>query len=741
VHGPFTISARALGRLPRGPREPGGVDDPAAQPATETASPCADCSESGLPDLSRIRLPRPPFEPDLKATDPNIAASSKYLVVTTRSRVAFYGKDGKPHSKCALLDPTKCNPNIFKTNRFFSPLFKDINKYVNLPEGLPESVYGVDETFDARVLFDEYRKRFWIVAIAQNFNADDGNDVNGNELCEDEDPEELAKCPNYAEFKKVSNAQRGKIVVAVSLSEDPLDGWRLYWWDGVENDGACNVGEPDPPCPPGYDPAGPEEFVSGTDMKNPRYGLGHGADYPLIGVSPDYFTEQHQDAGVPGFVNVVDATKLAEGTCAAGQPGKPPCGHHISRINTAGWPSGDTTHPVGNQVTPAVHHGATPDNLQLLVGPARSTPLGVYGIDPEPGGPLVFAYQAGDVQKLNGPVLARQPPTASVSSPHRVNMGFRGIFMKAVYRAGQLYTVVSDCYKPAGFGGIDDPAECLSTLRLIRRSVYSDVAMPTLDREFGTRGPGDPPLALVHYGWPSLEVNEAGTMVIGEQRSGDAVFPEARFTVRYADEPDNRPSKVLKKGEAPLGGSLAQGDPPDTAPEGKLDITGAAVDPFDDTAVWLIQAYAKDAGGDPAKYRLVVGKVFGKAHPDFTVEQLAVAAGRVLKPGQRILIKLKIGNQGDGRGRGVRGSLYLVRAAARSSQAAAAARRIGIGRLARKRPRPGRAVKLRVRVGLPRALRPGRYRLGVRLRAIGRTRQYDKRNDRVTLPRSIRIGR
>ena len=63
----------------------------------------------------------------------------------------------------------------------------------------------------------------------------------------------------------------------MSRTSDPRDGFYLYWWNAVIDEGACTtLGSP--PGPPAACP-------------NSTYQPGDAADYPSIGISDDFFTQ------------------------------------------------------------------------------------------------------------------------------------------------------------------------------------------------------------------------------------------------------------------------------------------------------------------------------------------------------------------------------------------------------------------------------------------------------------------
>lgn len=73
-----------------------------------------------------------------------------------------------------------------------------------------------------------------------------------------------------------------------------------------------------------------------------------------------------------------------------------------------------------------------------------------------------------------------------------------------------------------------------------------------------------------------------------------------------------------------------------------------SVDPFDDTAVWMVQPYAVRPNLNVARggYRLAVGKAFGGLHPDLAIPHLQLGAN-VVRQGGRLGLEVVVRNQGD----------------------------------------------------------------------------------------------
>src|SRR5262249_6124940 len=146
--------------------------------------------------------------------DATIAVSTTHVVVTNRNTLKIFDKAG---SDLGTLSGTS--------------LFAMLG--LNSPSFLP---FPIDAYFDMRALFDPHRKRFWVMALGVNSNWRN-------------------RAP--ADIRHVT-------AVAVSKTENPLDGWYLYWWDSVPHWGAAN-----------------------DDV----YKAGDASDYPTIGIDTGLFHE------------------------------------------------------------------------------------------------------------------------------------------------------------------------------------------------------------------------------------------------------------------------------------------------------------------------------------------------------------------------------------------------------------------------------------------------------------------
>jgi uncharacterized protein (TIGR03437 family) len=500
--------------------------------------------------------------------DTQIATSRTHVVVTANTMIGFYDKSGHLLQKIAV--PT-----------FFSPLNLDTQ-------------YGLDGYFDGRVIFDAYRNRFWLGSLLQN-NA------------------------HAADSQRLT-----KFVVGVSKTENPLDGWYLYWWDAVAGDGK-----------PG---------TRGNQA-------GDGADYPSIGVDKLGFYQTNMVCSAtitncPGryqHMTHFPAAPLTQGV------NNLPAGTEYWDIKAH---DGQLL-PKGNILQPAVHHGT--ENKQTFFAAAYDgNQVIVYGLSKhyqqnEEFKPVSFQLTTNYRGTTEG------PQKDSCNKIQHSNLGNN--VQKAVYRSGFLYLVMQDTNSPFGDGD-------LATVRFVRQHVFNFPTLETGANVFTdifveSRALTDQQSWRSHAGWPAVEVNKDQVAGIVYSRTGANLYPEARYTVYVQNQTNLFRSRLLQAGEgyySSIGNCPAK---PTDDPADHLirwgDLAGASVDPYDDEAIWFAQSYATT----DHNYKIAVGKLFGTRHPDLIVAG-PVGIGRgAYKPSEEVTYSVRIRNQGDGVSRPARYSVYL----------------------------------------------------------------------------------
>jgi hypothetical protein len=664
VHGPYLVRPSDLLNHSGSSVSPGrsvvGGDD---FRGTLAGAGCPDerCPHltSGEGDLFRTPgLKARPFDVDaIGAGDPQIAASKTHLVVTAYNQIAFYTKDG---SLVKTDANGKAISNPITAQELFKPLWdpanpKNINTYLNLPaatrcdatdsDATANRTYCLDDYYDARVIFDEFRQRFWIVAAARNKATRSFSYKADGTTVVDDQPAIFA-------------ARRTKALIAVSLSGDPRDGFYLYWVNSVIDDGVCN----DPTV----------DKCDGTDNLP-----GDGSDYPSIGITPEYLIQSNavlrRDPDATTYdsngkavndwkpryalVNVWTADGLANGTASSS------------------WSYYMVKHD-GQDVTgimqPALRHGSLLFDLGVLAGQdchaaGCSSDLLLWTFSPQDGlvAPPLHQLAVG-IKPFNGPGNPPQPTAPGVTNPKPILLANMGNTVTKAVTRGQLFLTLQDCVTWE-----QGQSPCSTSVRLASLDpalayLTDSATIIFLDRSFGLRNNfDDGPNDVVYYGNPALEVNKDGDIVAVYSRAGSTVYPEARYSAWLHAEDDIRPSAVLHAGTFTYLGNFdptkdnvdGNGNP---AAVGNLDTGGITVDPFDDTAVWMAHAYAYQP--DPSKptgsYKLAVGKVFGRTHPDLSFAGFAPEAPPA-PPGGSFKLDLTVANHGDGDAPSAQVRVYL----------------------------------------------------------------------------------
>jgi hypothetical protein len=616
VHGPFDFSARDWHALPK---PTGQADEPPPHLPDRTD---ADCGPGGCPaepcqggdctgTSEQSQNQTPPLTTQwndltIKVLDPQVAASNSYLVATLSRTIVFYEKSGQ-----RLVNANGASQ--FAALDFFKGTVDHANTLLNLPSGLPvdpvniPGAFKLQTVFDLRVVFDAYRKRFWIGALLINNEVDQNWDLG----------------------MPVHLARRNKYVVAVSKTQDPRDGFWQYWWDASFGDGTCNT-------------------VGGCGG---MFLPGDKVDYPSIGVSEKFFLgtsklynsspnqpdfNQQNDRYLPLWM--LPGQALASGVCS-------PCTGYFVAVGQ-----------MSRVAQPAVHHGPVPNGWSLFVERFKDPEddvkkLRVLAFTDTPA-PAVLEHKVVVDQPMTANPLV-QPPEATYPVGLSLRVG-SGVPMKAAFRGERLYLTWQDCKE---WGGV---TPCEASNRLIAVSLFSTT--PVIDRTFGLRNVfDDHPTDRVGYAWPAVEVNRAHTAVVAYVRSGATVRPQARFSAFFASESDIRASRAIKEGDYVLTKGKPPGDPAYDDPAFPLDTGGIAVDPYDDTSVWMLHGFAHrpDPTKEEGNWRVAVGKVFGTNVADLVVPGLV--SGNTAWPQQasEVVATITVRNQGDGASASAKGELWL----------------------------------------------------------------------------------
>jgi hypothetical protein len=448
--------------------------------------------------------------------DAQIAVSKTHVIVTNRQRMRYYDKNG-----AALGN------DIGSTSFFTAGL--------NLKDAAGNAI---DRFNDLRTIFDSYRKRFWVTA--------------------------------YAGFSGAANVPAAKrryyIPMAVSKTQNPLDGWYFYYTDGAAQQGQAN---------------------------SQIWQAGDAPDYPVMGIDKLAITITHSVNNTNRSYRRVfffPADSFASGQFQSG------------------WQFWDLKNPDGGSpdlIAPAVHHGSPSGGRAYWLGRQGSDQIVVWAIThPFDAARHVQAVAVKIPNGFSSPVNGQQKGSTKVIK--FTNLGTS--VMKAVYRNGFLHGVTNDAHD---WGGIGKVRTSIHYLRL-PVSKWPDVPSPPgsggVDRVFGGGNPNEEIGGLKHYGWAAVETNKNGDAIIGYARTGEKVYPEVRGSAYMANENDIRPSRQVKAGDT-FADNPSYPNANDILPWG--DTSGASVDPSDDTGIWIAQEYASSTANGNGNYDIWVAKFFG----------------------------------------------------------------------------------------------------------------------------------
>jgi hypothetical protein len=477
--------------------------------------------------------------------------------------------------------------------------------------------------------------------------------------------------------------RRVMFAVGVSKTTDPLDGWWLYWWDAVT----------------GYGDAG-----------SPVYQAGDVADDPFLGI--DAFgvhqTNRVSNGGVDRYWRVAffRGSSLANG------------------VPASGWQYWDLTNVGGSaawQIQPVVHHGLSP--RAYYVSRQGGNRIVVWGLS-NPLSPAQNITRA--VLPLSSPWAL--PPNAPQSgSGQLVRMDRMGnALMKAVYRNDRLYLVSTDGVRWERSGPL------YASVRSQRLDVSTFPALSTAAPDFFDNhlGPNseidDDPGDHNHSGWPTVEVNGWGHIAFSYARSGATLFPEMRWSLHKANEPEAQASRRVRAGAAPY---AIPGNASAVLPWG--EVSGASVDPYDDIAVWMTHQYATSGGGGSSgNYGIWVAKVFGQLV--INVINYAIRPDVVdgIDPGMPIDFEQVFANMGDGPVERFDVAVLLV---------SEDGRRIPLGMLSHNGLRPGESETLKAHLTVPLDTPAGKYHLQSIADPFNVIEEYDETDNRTTSVEVVQI--
>lgn len=532
--------------------------------------------------------------------DPQIAVSPHFVVATTAGTIFFF--DRKTHHLFAPTPPPTPSfppPSVISfeapvaMNDFFAPLWRDfydhtpnsnnINRRIKWPANLlpAEDQFGVPECrseaddknvlpttkfcapnfedptenrtaiqefYDTRVCYDPLRKRFWVESAARNHFWKNSSGLPDGFI------------PKYN-----SKLALRFIAIAVSKTEDPRDG---FWEYILVNDYAD----------------WPRMAVHG-----PLLVLSHNGDDNVFLFDADALA--NPDKSQPKVQRSLALNKILT-PIEVEMNGIGKIGRGFLNGANFGFP---------DNILPVVQH----DERENPTNPRMKT---LFPIDPKEAAKKTPTFLVGYSDKTITVFAFDDPPkdqffpplmSASLTLDHPVPWSQTD----AVYRDGKIYLAGEEAISSLG-------ARILFGVRAIGIPVFrSDLlgkAGIVLSKSsqsgffnvaYNLATPGG---HLFSYEQPAIEVNRNDDAVIGSCRTG--ITP-------LAVTPDEFPSAVHdiifhgRANQTPQDTVIRRGDflPTSVAGSGHLialDLSGAALDPIDDTTVWLFHAFGdKTTGG------------------------------------------------------------------------------------------------------------------------------------------------
>lgn len=421
------------------------------------------------------------------------------------------------------------------------------------------SSFSFTGIFDLRANYDHFRDRFWITGLTGW----------GNSATED------------------------KLLIAVSKTGDPRDGFYQYW----------------------------------TNAYGPVAATGNNADYPLIGIdTKGVYISNTVDCPLPiGSTSYSHVVLFDAAQMAAGLP--------MSQVD--GWRFWNLKNPDGNIIkgifTPANAHTAT--TRAFFVNRRGGSTVDVYALNNPLTALQSWTVRSVSVDSFGSPGTGPQLLDAVADSAKPIKFDNLGTSpLSAQYRSGHLVLASND---ERNWDGLGDRA----SVRLIQLEVSDlDDIKVEIDRTFGARAAGESD--YFSYGWAGVGRNRSGELALAFVRTGATIYPQVRVSSWLPGDLDIRGSTIAIAGSATFqtGSSRTQI---------WYDTANASIDPVDDDGIYFAQQYPTTIYGDVAEnFRIRVIKMFGQTRPDVVPTHLGTRATTVSR-GDWFSINMTIANDGD----------------------------------------------------------------------------------------------
>jgi len=490
---------------------------------------------------------------------------------------------------------------------------------------------------DARALYDTYRQRFWVVVQTH---------------CTDTPPGSTTIWPKA----------RGRLLIGVSKTEFPEDGFYQYYVEASPTLGASHV------------------------LDYPRIGIDGEAFYTTYAVWSKVKSGAQQGVLLFNPILIQSATDMASGQLAV-----------RTRLYDKWFqPSGCVQM---SALQPATHYGPTSQGFFVSHydteadcsynrNATHNRVLVWSVVNPFSATPTVRRSQVTMTPFDIATDTMPQKPAPSGVTP-LLNNPIAWEPTNVVWQNNKLYFANTD---KALCNGVSFNAGRVN--RLDTSSFPTSVGVD-IQRIFSCGSIGD--TVSYHHTFPAVGVNSAGDIALLTTRAGSTIFPELRSGAFLASETDIRSSVPAKVGEATyIGGGGAV--------ENWNDTVQSSQDPFDPSGIWLISQYARTGG----QVNMWVSKMFGNKYPDMYAG--GVAAPLTLPRGVARTITVTYANRGDGVAPAMNHSVYL---SADETISSAGDVRVGTFTTGTLNPASGTAMQSQsVTIVVPTTVTPGTYYLG-----------------------------
>lgn len=119
------------------------------------------------------------------------------------------------------------------------------------------------------------------------------------------------------------------------------------------------------------------------------------------------------------------------------------------------------------------------------------------------------------------------------------------------YRDGKIVFVSNDGYTWSGRRSPNNAIR-LVRVNVSQYFAATPSVQVEIDRIFGRSSVGDPAGNIYDYGWPAVAMNSQGDIVIGSIRTRSTIYPEQRASVWFAGQPDISSSVSVQTSSSPL---------------------------------------------------------------------------------------------------------------------------------------------------------------------------------------------